>query len=345
MSRLQTFSLGLVAVLSAAVATGVACGSASEGPPPGHGRLAIELVDAPTVQVKQINVTIAKVVAHSAEAGWFQVFSGELTIDLLKLKEYALPLGFADLEPGKVTQIRLITSASGTQEVVLPDGEHRPLIVPSGVHTGIKIKGPFSIAACETTTVTLDFDGHKSIWVHATGGREEWILRPVIHAKKVTTASTPCQPPPGGPGGGSGDDGAGGGSGSGGGAGGSGGGSGDDGTGGTPPLLEGAGGTCAVNTDCLSGVCTAGRCEEGGPGLPCRVGIDCASTICRSDGTCAPGTAGGVGSTCAVNANCLSNTCINGACEPGNQGSPCATSADCVTGFSCEGGSCQSPLN
>ncbi|MBI3181908.1 MAG: DUF4382 domain-containing protein [Myxococcales bacterium] len=332
-----TLLLGAASAFALAVA--VACGgSTPEGPPPGMGRLAVELVDAPTQQLKAINVTISQVTAHSAEKGWVEIFNGKLTVDLLKLKEYALPLGFKDLPPGKITQIRLITAAGGTQEVVLPGGEHLALMVPSGLQSGIKIKGPFGIQACNTTTVTLDFDGHKSIWVHPTGQGEEWILRPVIHTRKAGTASTPCQNP-GGTGGGSGTGGPGEGSGTGG--------TGGTGTGGTSGggVLEGSGGACTSGTGCLSGVCVGGRCSQGGPGVPCRLSTDCVSGVCQADGLCSPGSAGGTGTSCVSNSDCLSNTCAGGVCESGNQGAPCRGQGDCTAGFSCEAGSCQPVVN
>lgn len=372
-SRWLVFGLALGAFAgSVAIASCAGSGgSGVDGPlKSGHARLALKLVDAPNPRVDEINVTIAKVTAHSNTAGWVEIFNGNLTVDLLKLKTRTMDLGFQDLPAGKITQIRLYTLEGGLQEVVLPSGEHVPLKVPSGVQSGIKIKGPFNLSACSTTTVTLDFDGHKSIWVHPTGQEDLWILRPVIHAKHVESSPTPCLPPDGsGGGGGSGDIGEGGNPGTGGGTGtggdtGGGGGSGSGvGDGGSGDLDEGggsggtspgdttlqpprsAGSACTNASECLSNSCVEGVCGLSGPGGACRAGTDCASQTCGADGTCAIGAAGGTGSACTVNASCLSNTCTNGLCEAGNQGAPCREAGDCVEGFRCEVGFCEPLIN
>jgi hypothetical protein len=312
----------------------------------GQSRLAIELVDAPNTAVKEINVTIARVTAHSAEKGWIDLRKdGKLTVDLLKLKEYALQLGIADLPAGKVTQIRLYLAEGSTQNVVLPNGERIALKVPSGVQSGIKIHGPFGLASCNQTKVTLDFDGHKSIWVHPTGQGDEWVLRPVIHAKRVVTTRVPCVENTGGTPTGSP--------------------SGNptiDGNLGTPPagtgtvnpgtadFIEGtspgsAGSICSGGTACLSGVCASGSCSLSGAGAPCRAAGDCTSGLCGGDGLCGNGTAGGAGTSCAINSGCLSGTCVAGLCEAGTQGNPCAVAGDCSSGFSCELGACNPLIN
>ncbi|MHB8874459.1 MAG: DUF4382 domain-containing protein [Myxococcaceae bacterium] len=293
------------------------------GPPAGYGRLQVELVDAPNPQVKEINVTISKVTAHSSSAGWVAIYSGApITVDLLKLKTHALQLGFANLPAGRVTQIRLHTLEGGVQEVVLPDGSHVALKVPSGTKSGIKVKGPFELSACTASTVTLDFDGHKSIWVHPTGQGDEWILRPVIHAKRVQTQAAPCSgPDAGAPTDSGGTD------------------------GGEPPFLDGGGAPCQLSTECLSGVCTAGICAVGAAGSPCRSAADCAGNVCTADGICGPGSAGGTGTPCAVNTDCLSGTCTAGVCATGTQGNPCISAADCGEGFTCDTGSCSPIIN
>jgi hypothetical protein len=316
---------GSVALFALAMAQGactpVTPGSSFGDGPLGRneGRLVVDLVDAPTKAVKEIWVTIDRVTAHSQSQGWVTVMNGSMTVDLLKLQSYAQPLGFARLPPGKVTQIRLYTAAAGPQSVVLPDGTQLPLKTPSGTQSGIKIHGPWDIGACQNTMVTLDFDGHKSIWVHPTGHEELWILRPVIRVKRTEMAPAPCTDvdagtsgePDGGLDEGPGD--------------------GDD----------GAGGGCASGTDCLSGACAGGQCQPGGPGAPCRKGADCASTVCQDDGTCDPGSAGPSGGVCETDAQCLSNGCEGGLCQPGGQGTHCAAPSDCAEGFSCSSGACE----
>lgn len=248
------------------------------------GRMEVRLVDAPDPQVKEIWVTILHVDAHVAGAGWKTIASQRATIDLLKLQggNFAL-LGVTQLPAGKLTQLRLYVDENGDNHVVTPDGAPHPLKVPSGPESGIKLKLGLNLPACASGSITLDFDGHKSIWTHpkGPGAGDEWILRPVVRLKAVTAIGTCPQgdvppgmgTPPGSPtppdatciegcGGGKGN---GGGGIGGGGAGAPGSGSGTGTVGspaGTPPVSSGApvdcGGTvCGSSEVCYNGSCIA----------------------------------------------------------------------------------------
>ncbi|HEU5197192.1 MAG TPA: DUF4382 domain-containing protein, partial [Methylomirabilota bacterium] len=267
----------LVGVASIAVAV-VACGGARTGAvPAGQAQLAISLVDAPNPDVKEIWVTVDRVLAHSEQGGWLLISSPGVTVDLLQLQGQALALGFANLPAGTVTEIRLVVAPDGDNHVVTTDGATAPLKVPSGAESGIKIKGPWDVPECNRTAVTLDFDGKNSIWYHEAEQGAEWILRPVIRVKKSETTEigcTPAETPDAGPepidagfept---------------------------DAGTATTPvpappPAPVGAGSSCTVGAECLSGTCTASTstCAPGGGGMPCAVKADCYSGTCTSEG-------------------------------------------------------------
>lgn len=330
MSKRLIVGLGVVAgvVASSGCATSGTDPAGWYATPPvasGKGRLAVELVDAPTVKVSEINVTISQVTAHAASVGWVEVMSGPaVTVDLLKLKDHAMALGFADLPTGKVTQIRLFVDAAAPNHVVLPSGEQVPLKVPSGEQSGIKIKGPFEVSACATTLVTLDFDGHKSIWVHPTGQDELWILRPVIHAKQVVQVGDMCADagsPSGSP-------------------------SPDGGLveeGGGQP--SGGGSPCTEASQCLSNVCAAASCVPSGPRGACVTSRDCASGSCLEDGTCESGGTKPAGASCASSAECLSGSCESGICDVGGQGAACAEPRDCAFTLRCDQGTCGPIIN
>ncbi|MBX7096140.1 MAG: DUF4382 domain-containing protein [Myxococcaceae bacterium] len=343
-------------------------------------------------KVKEIIVTVVRVTAHSNSAGWVTLSSKELTIDVLKLAQYAEPLGFAHLPKGKITQVRLYLKEGGSQYVTRDDGVKVDLKVPSGIQSGIKIKGLFDVTECASTAVPLQFDGKKSIWVHPTGHDDLWILRPVIRVGHIDATGVGCGPGPkqpegssgaGGGSGGLGEGGAGGAgvpgvglgggsgsnSGSGGGSGstaGNGGGAGVPGTGlgggsggmlpegpgpgGLDPSMpvapKGAGSACTNPSECLSGGCIAGICSLSGPDAPCATNSDCASGVCAAgEQTCTFSGAGGTGTACSVSTQCLSNACVNGACDVGNQGAPCRAAGDCAMGFSCTAGFCEAALN
>ena len=194
-------------LLGAAAMALAACGASTSG---GNGMLAVALTDAPSPDVKGIVVTVDSVTAHSDQAGWVTVAQGPFTVDLLTLQDVSMKLGEISLPAGTVSEVRLILADGGPQYVVLADGSHAPLKTPSGAQSGEKLKGPFTVSACERHTLTIDFDGKNSIAYHQTGGpNPEWILRPVIRVKTEADEVLPCHAdggvpdsglPPGGPG-------------------------------------------------------------------------------------------------------------------------------------------------
>jgi hypothetical protein len=363
-------------LLTAALAfAGCTSQDVSSPTPSGVGRVEAELVTANPIagpvqvqstspgaklKVKEIIVSIEKVTAHSSTGGWVTISTKPVTVDILQLAKFSADLGFANIPAGKITQVRLYVAEGSSNYVTRDDGVKVDLKVPSGMQSGIKIKGLFDVAGCNLTTVPLEFDGKKSIWVHPTGQGDLWILRPVIRMGKVEATGVGCLPPnnpgTGGTGGGSGSGGTGGGSGSGGTGGGiggtiggTGGGTGfpegpGTGSGGPTSPMGGIGATCTAGTGCLSGVCLNGVCGKGGADAPCGAAGDCASGVCAA-GVCAVGGAGGTGSVCTANTQCLSNGCVAGKCGEGGQGQPCAAALDCAIGFTCTAGSCASPIN
>jgi hypothetical protein len=291
----ETFMFGKpcfrLVLLAAALGMAPACNKS------GQGQLAVQLTDAPA-PVDEIWVNVTSVRAHDTTSGWTTVSSTPVTVDLLKLQNYAMQLGIVTLAAGKVTQIRLVVAPTGNHVVV--GGVEQPLEVPSGIESGIKIHGPWEIDSCQQTTVTLDFDGHKSIWYHPTGQGDSWILRPVIRTKRVEQTPGSCE------------------------------GGGGEGSG-------GAGASCTGSAGCLSGVCTGSVCQPGGAGAPCHVNADCTSSQCDTEvGTCSPGSALPAGQPCTVGSECLSNSCVANACAPGVQGAPCNANTDCQAGLTCQ---------
>jgi hypothetical protein len=183
-------------LLGAAAMALAACGASTSG----NGTLAVALTDAPSPDVKGIVVTIDSVTAHSDEAGWVTVAHGPITVDLLTLQDVSMKLGEISLPAGTVSEVRLILADGGPQYVVLADGSQAPLKTPSGAQSGEKLKGPFTVSACERHTLTIDFDGKNSIDYHQTGGpNPEWILRPVIRVKTEADDVLPCHADAGAP--------------------------------------------------------------------------------------------------------------------------------------------------
>jgi hypothetical protein len=256
-----------------AVALSLAC----TNQPSGIGQLSAKLssapsalatADAPLPGVEAIRVNVTAVRAHSVEAGWLTLSTTPVTVDLLAIADAGVDLGLANLPAGTVTQLRLVVAPDGNV-VVKEGGVEAPLKVPSGSESGIKIIGPWTVDACEETSLTLELDGHRSIWAHSTGAGEEWNLRPVIRTVAVEEPGT-CEPPaacvPAECR------------------------SGLCETSGDQCAPGGTSTTCAADADCLSNACVEGACAPGEDGAPCREPADCLTgSICNSDtGICSP---------------------------------------------------------
>lgn len=166
---------------SAPGAPAVPSSPVADAPPAASGRanLSIRLTDGPFQDAAAVLITFSEVSVHNATTGeWLTIpFVGasSRTCDLKKLEGPVDLLGVGALPPATYTQIRLHVSeaslyfdnpAAGpacAPAIAAPAGESAPMMIPSGE---VKLNHPFTLAA-GGTTVTLDFDGDKSI--HATG--------------------------------------------------------------------------------------------------------------------------------------------------------------------------------
>ncbi len=173
---------------------------ASTGLDSSTGLLSVKLVDAPAENLANLFVTLRDVVAVLPDGGRVTIANGPVTVDLLELQHGAfLSLGMAPVPVGRVEQLRLMVDPAGPNEVVFLDGGTAPLRTPSGVESGLKLNGPFEVEACQTTTITIDFDGLRSVHVTMAGNSGLYLLRPVIFVKDVERSGLPCPISGGGP--------------------------------------------------------------------------------------------------------------------------------------------------
>ena len=178
------------------------CGGGS-----GTGTLVMSMQDAPVSNVEKLEVTISEVAVHfvpdkgggvtdggtdgetdggeddpaytggdPGKPGWRAIVSGEVTYDLLALKDNPAQLGLLELSPGKVTQIRLYISELTKPKVTIA-GTQYDVDVPSSV---VKIVGNFNIVAGEKLAIRLDFDAEASL-VESSGS---YSLKPTIKIVK-----------------------------------------------------------------------------------------------------------------------------------------------------------------
>jgi hypothetical protein len=137
----------------------------------GKGVLMLQITDAPPeIKITKALINISNIEVHLIATGWYTVIGEEQTFDLIQLQNVKKALGNKTLPVGRYTQIRLIIDDA----LVTIDGIEYKLTIPSKT---IHLISPFSINKNETTTLTIDFDVHKS--VHETGNGK-YIMKPTI---------------------------------------------------------------------------------------------------------------------------------------------------------------------
>jgi hypothetical protein len=161
--------------------------------PTGAGRATIMLQDSPFSDAKAVLVTLSEVSVHMSGGDFVTLpFAGgsSRTCDLKKLVGAQDVLGTGPLAPGHYTQIRLVVSgaviyfdnaSSGTPcatTMAAPAGRNAPVDVPSG---DLRLNREFDLTTAQTT-ITLDFDGDRSI---KQAGNGKYMMNPVVSVVSV----------------------------------------------------------------------------------------------------------------------------------------------------------------
>ncbi len=180
--RLHLRHLAVVAIAALAAACGGTGG--------GNGTMSVYLVDGTTSGYTAVNLDVLTVSIHSEASGWITLGSPGKVINLLALTggiDETLANGVG-LPAGHYDQMRLLLGDKNT--VVLPDGTEQALKVPSGQQSGVKLNVSFDVAPNTTKDVFIDFDAHRSVFVHEAGNSGKYLLRPVVRAyDKVVTGA------------------------------------------------------------------------------------------------------------------------------------------------------------
>jgi hypothetical protein len=179
--RLLTALAGAL-FLAACGGGGGGSGSSGGGSTAQTATVAVALTDAPDTQWDEALATISRITLIGGP-GQQVVFSGEETVDLLRLADYSEVFAVReDVPVGSYSKIRL-----QLDDLVLRDldpdtgallAEERPKIVGNG-KLDLNPRGPIVLAGGATVVITLDFDVAKSLKITETGSGM-LILRPVI---------------------------------------------------------------------------------------------------------------------------------------------------------------------
>ena len=173
--------------LFALVAGAVGCGSSAPG---GTGTMNVHLVDGPAdyaavnLDIREVNIRV--------DGGWITLGTPNRVVNLLDLTGGVAEtlVDGAALPAGSYGQMRLVLGPDNS--VVLNDGTEFALKVPSGQQSGVKFPVHVDVAPNTTADVFIDFDAHRSIFVHAAGKSGKYMMRPVVRAvdRVVTGAAT-----------------------------------------------------------------------------------------------------------------------------------------------------------
>jgi len=136
----------------------------------GTGMLEVYVTDPPPPEMDEIWVDIKNLEVHKTGGNWTSIAVDTEPFDLRAIENIQQFLASQIVETGKYTQIRLEVNSV----TIAVDGDNYTAEVPSDK---IKLVGNFEVTDNDTTEITLDFNGEKSVLVT---GKGEYIFKPVI---------------------------------------------------------------------------------------------------------------------------------------------------------------------
>jgi hypothetical protein len=177
----ETIVASLTTTETSSTATMLAASAPAVTQTDSWGIAQIMVTDPPPADVKSAVVRFNNIEVHKAsdngttdnESGgeWIQITATAGSFDLMSIIGIEQALGSANLTAGKYTQIRMnVTNVTGTTT----DNISYTAEVPSNE---VKVTGNFEIGGGNTTTLTLDFDGEKSL---VRTGEGKFIFKPVV---------------------------------------------------------------------------------------------------------------------------------------------------------------------
>ena len=130
----------------------------------------VYVTDPPPPEMDEIWVDIKNLEVHKTGGNWTSVAVDAEPFDLKAIEGIQQFLASQIVETGKYTQIRLEVNSV----TIVVGGDNYTATVPSDK---IKLVGNFNVTDNNTTEITLDFNGEKSVLVT---GKGDYIFKPVI---------------------------------------------------------------------------------------------------------------------------------------------------------------------
>ena len=137
---------------------------------PGMGMIEVYVTDPPPPGVDEVWVDIENLEVHKTGGNWTSVAVDTDPFNLKEIEGIQDFLASQIVDVGKYTQIRFDVESVR----IVANGDNQTARVPSGK---IKLIGNFNVTENNTTGITLDFNGEKSV---IKTGKGEYIFKPVI---------------------------------------------------------------------------------------------------------------------------------------------------------------------
>jgi len=184
----RKFAMGVPVCALFVISAFVGCSKNDDHTGPSSGTVVLHMTDAPKA-VQAVNLVITEVSinpsGNGSDNGWEVLRSDSMNVDLLSLQNGVFTtLASGRVAAGTYDQVRLKLGAGST---IMVDGVTYPLTVPSGMQSGLKIIGPFTVPNGGTADISLDFDASRSI---IQTGNGTYILKPVVRVMPTSIAGS-----------------------------------------------------------------------------------------------------------------------------------------------------------
>ncbi|MEJ2591833.1 MAG: DUF4382 domain-containing protein [Candidatus Thiodiazotropha sp.] len=165
-----------------------ACGGGSSTTPASAGKtgsVGVVLTDAPAdpSTFSSVNASIERVELIGGDGGRVTLFDGpKQTVDLLRLRNEAVPFTFSDQVPvGTYCKVRLtLANPDGLELVMAADGSSYFPKLPGNGKLDLLARDCFTVAPGASVTLQLDMDAGNSLHVVQTGNKTTYNFRPVV---------------------------------------------------------------------------------------------------------------------------------------------------------------------